>query len=132
MDGWNTIVSFEGPAYFQVCWLLVSSIGISYFQGRTVSFRECKFTESKVLGPISWVGRCFHGFPARFWVPRTLRQCHPHNRPVDMGDMLGMGCSNKYNNEQKKGVPNRKTSSETLYHISMICFKFGKVNYKPV
>ena len=23
MDGWNTIVSFEGPAYFQVRWLLV-------------------------------------------------------------------------------------------------------------
>ena len=40
MDGWNTIVSFWGPAYFQ---------------GRTVSFRECKLVKCYKVSPESIV-----------------------------------------------------------------------------
>ena len=43
MDGWNTIVSFWGPAYFQ---------------GRTVSFREC--TRWDVDGVLDGVSRLLH------------------------------------------------------------------------
>ena len=38
MDGWNTIVSFWGPAYFEGLWLLVSGrvapwdVNIGYFE----------------------------------------------------------------------------------------------------
>ena len=48
MDGWNTIVSFWGPAYFQ---------------GQTVSFWERATLRRRFLNPIYQVVTKFHGHP---------------------------------------------------------------------
>ena len=42
MDGWNTILSFWGPPYFQGLWLLVSG----RVDSRQVAFWGCKYDGS--------------------------------------------------------------------------------------